>query len=162
MLIQIQILPFWFVQSRNVSTVLTITHRVMYGSKLYFIPTPPFPTKVRNWANLGPCQIQLIQSKVRNNNVTSPSPICPCCMSNEEKKKKNNLSNIVKRINCDFISQFLKLEKFGSFSFPSKYLKKKKKKGIWMVRGQFNVSPSFLPSFLYFFLKFFKDTVRLY
>lgn len=36
-----------------------------------------------------------IHSKVKNNNVTSPSPICPCCMSNE-KKKKHNLSNIVK------------------------------------------------------------------
>lgn len=152
MLIQIQILPFWFVQSRNVSTVLTITHRVMYGSKLCFIPTPPFPTKVRNWANLGPCQIQLIQSKVRNNNVTSPSPICPCCMSNEEKKKKNNLSNIVKRINCDFISQFLKLEKFGSFSFPSKYLKKKKKKkefGWWEV-NLMSLLLSFPPSFISF------------
>jgi len=55
-------------------------------------------------------------------------------MSNEKtKKQKKNLSNIVKRINCDFIYQLKKLKKQNKTKkqknwlyslFPGKYLKK--------------------------------------
>lgn len=152
MLIQIQILPFWFVQSRNVSTVLTITHRVMYRSKLCFIPTPPFPTKVRNWANLGPCQIQLIQSKVRNNNVTSPSPICPCCMSNEEKKKKTTFQTLSKESTVISSPSFWNWKNLVLSHFLVNISKKKKKKkefGWWEV-NLMSLLLSFPPSFISF------------
>lgn len=117
----------------------------MDGSKLSFISPHPHKGEKKTETTWVLSKLQLRQLKVKNNNVTSPSPICPCCMSNEEKKKKNNLSNIVKRINCDFIYQLLKLKK----KIWPQFCLKKEKLG-WL---KVNLMDFFL---------FFMNTIKLY
>lgn len=59
--------------------------------------------------------------------------VLAACQMRKQKNKKKNLSNIVKRINCDFIYQLKKLKKQNKTKkqknwlyslFPGKYLKK--------------------------------------
>lgn len=57
-MVQIQILPLWLLEMRT-SITLTTMSQVRMNQTCVSFPQSPFPMRVRNWANLGPLQIQL-------------------------------------------------------------------------------------------------------
>lgn len=97
--------------------------------------THPLPHEGQKLSKLGSSPNTTIHSKVRNNNVTSPSPICPCCMSNE--KKKHTTFQTLSKGSIVISSISFVIEKDWLYIILSQ------KQRIWMMRGQ---------SYTFFFL----------